>query len=176
MLCEECKQRPATVHITRIINNQKSQVNLCEECAREYHQQWGFGFEPNFSIPQFLAALLQHEAPEVPAGWQEGAGLGCRACGLTYDEFRRTGRLGCAQCYAFFGDRLEPLLQRVHGVSRHVGKVPRRAGGNLSIKREIERLRAELERLVAAEEYEKAAQVRDRIRELEKKVAGNFEK
>ncbi|TDA70171.1 MAG: hypothetical protein D9V47_02720 [Clostridia bacterium] len=176
MLCEECKERPATVHITTIIKNQKSQVNLCEECAREYQQHWGFGFQPDFSIPQFLAALLQHEAPEIPTGRQEGTGPGCRACGLTYDEFRRTGRLGCAQCYNYFGDRLEPLLHRVHGVSRHMGKVPRRAGGTLSTKREIEQLRAELEKLVASEEYEKAARVRDRIRELEKKVAGNTEK
>lgn len=170
MLCQQCQQRPATVYITKIVNNQKSQMNLCEECAREYQYQWGFGVQPNFSLPQFLAGLLQHE-PEIEPRAERAASLRrCDYCGLSYDEFRQTGQLGCNQCYENFRSRLEPLLRRIHGGSTHTGKVPRRGGGTLRLRHDIDQLRGDLQVLIANEEFEKAAQVRDRIRELEKQL------
>jgi protein arginine kinase activator len=91
----------------------------------------------------------------------------CRECGLTYEQFHQTGRLGCPDCYHYLAPRLDPLIRRIQGSSYHRGKVPRRGGGNLRVRREIESLRAQLQQLVAQEEFEKAAQIRDRIRNLE---------
>ena len=172
MRCEECGERPATVHITRIINNQKSQAHLCEECASKEHNQVGFGwnFLPAISLEKFVAGLLQHEFRQEEREGSLSLPERCEQCGQTFQEFSQTGRLGCGQCYQSFARRLEPLLHRVHGGVRHTGKVPRRTGGSLLKRQELEKLRSELQSLVIREEFEKAAQVRDRIRDLEKQA------
>lgn len=175
LLCEECGQRPASVHITKIVNNQKNEYHLCEECARAHQEGWhfpGFGAEPDFSLHKFLAGLLAHEP-----NWPVGSGLvaerelRCHRCGLSYEQFRETGRLGCDECYVSFAEPLLPLLRRLHGSVQHVGKAPKRGAGRLRLQQDIERLRRELQELVAQEQFEKAAQVRDRIRELERQAA-----
>lgn len=159
MLCERCQQRPASVHVTRIINGEKTELYLCQECAREMQPQL------NFSIPKFLAGLFDYEPG--PGIKTQAMAEHCRECGMSYEQFQQTGRLGCPACYHYLAGRLEPLIRRIQGSSQHRGKVPRRAGGNLRVRREIDKLRAQLQQLVEQEEFEKAAQVRDRIRELE---------
>lgn len=161
MVCEKCHERPASVHITRIINNEKTEMYLCQECAREVQPQW------DFSLPKFLASLLDYE-PGFNFGIPQTER--CEQCGLTYDQFHQTGRLGCPACYRYFTSRLEPLVHKIQGSTRHRGKVPRRGGGALRLEREIEILRTQLQELVAKEEFEKAAQLRDRIRDLEAKL------
>lgn len=171
VLCEDCLQNPATVHITKIINNEKTEQNLCENCARRYQNKWGLENKPSFSIPKFFASLLEDETgfgKTVSESYPRETK--CGRCGQTYREFTQTGRMGCNRCYDFFGDRLNPLLRRIHGSTRHTGKVPKRAGGKLRLKRELEKLRSDLKKLVAKEEFERAAEVRDRIRELENQV------
>lgn len=164
MLCERCQQNPASVHVTQIINNQKTELHLCQECARELEPQWHW----DFSLPKFLAGLLNYE-PSLGVSLEQESSR-CGECGLTFSQFQQSGRLGCPECYRYFAKRLEPLIRRLHGSNHHRGKVPRRAGGNLRLMREIERLRLELQELVAREEFERAAQIRDRIRELEAKL------
>ncbi|MGI9861429.1 UvrB/UvrC motif-containing protein [Moorella naiadis] len=162
MLCERCQERQATVHVTRIINGEKTELNLCQECAREIQPQL------KFSIPQFLAGLLDYDPDlEVQA---PPAVEHCRECGLTYEQFHQTGRLGCPDCYHYLAPRLDPLIRRIQGSSQHRGKVPRRAGGNLRVRREMEKLKAQLQQLVQQEEFEKAARVRDQIRDLEARL------
>ncbi|MGI5840303.1 MAG: UvrB/UvrC motif-containing protein [bacterium] len=167
MFCEECKKRPATVHLTRIINNQKSELHLCEECARrkgELH----ITVEPNFSINNLLAGLLNDEANFSPPVGQPKNDSRCPGCGLRYSDFRQIGRVGCSECYREFAPKMQPLLRRIHGSSKHLGKVPRRSGQKTLRRREISRLREELSKCVQREEYEQAAQLRDKIKELEK--------
>jgi len=162
MLCERCQERTATVHVTRIINGQKTELLLCQECAREIQPQF------DFSITKFLAGLLDNDLNlelKAPPAVEH-----CQQCGLTYEQFHQTGRLGCPECYSYLAPRLDPLIRRIQGSNQHRGKVPRRAGGNLRVQREIERLRVQLQQLVQQEEFEKAAQVRDRIRNLEKRL------
>jgi protein arginine kinase activator len=96
----------------------------------------------------------------------------CEVCGLTFDDFRQKGEFGCSDCYVTFREELKPILRRIQGDVIHKGKVPKRAGGTLSIKREIEKLRDNLKELVAKEEYEKAAKVRDEIKKLEAQSGG----
>lgn len=173
MICEACKLRPATVHFTKIVNGHKTEMHLCEECARE-KGEFDFFTIPEFSFQNLLSGLfgggsdfgIPSPAPELHLERTKK----CRNCGLDYANFIRSGFLGCSACYSEFSRQLEPILRKIHGATRHVGKVPQRSGGNLRIHREIEELRAELQRYIANEEYEKAAEVRDRIHALEKEL------
>ena len=95
----------------------------------------------------------------------------CPNCGMSYRDFQQTGKIGCSVCYATFRRQLEPLLRRIHGSSTHSGKIPHRTGGTLEMKHTIESLRKSLKECVAQEEYEKAAELRDKIRLLEHELA-----
>ena len=171
MLCERCQERPANVHLTEIVNGQKKETHLCEVCAREIHP-YGFGisFLPQMSLQNFLAGLLKHvPGAEQPAQAEVG-GKTCEKCGLTERQFVKQGLLGCGYCYDSFEERLEPLLRRIHGSVRHTGKVPVRTGGPLRQAKEIELLKNQLREAINLEEFERAAELRDRIRELEKQM------
>lgn len=169
MLCERCQKRPATVHFTQVINGYKTEMNLCEECARETGQlnfePFTFPFGSLFSFDNLLSGLMDY----TPGTYVE-QNIKCTVCGNTYEDFKKTGRLGCAGCYNTFRDRLLPLVRKIHGYNLHKGKVPKKAGVNLRIERQIERLREQLNEAVKREAYEEAARLRDQIKELEKKM------
>jgi|CZCA01.1.fsa_nt_gi protein arginine kinase activator len=175
MLCDECKKRPANVHITKMINGVKSESHLCDECAREKGELTLISdmSESKFSFPHLLSGLLQTtpgiEFPMSVPVHKVGA---CSNCGLAFSTFASKGFLGCSRCYTEFQSRLDPLMRRIHGNCKHTGKVPKRVGGAQGLIREIEKLRRDLARLVSEEKYEEAAQVRDKIRDLEKRLAG----
>jgi len=167
MVCERCQERPATVHITEIMNNQTRKLHLCEQCARELQAQ-SFGFPPQFELHNFLAGLLgMGQAPKTE---EAGEQVKCPHCGLSESQFAQSGLLGCGECYASFRERMQPLLRRIHGHERHTGKVPERTGGYARLIQQMERLKGELKQAVAREEFEMAAQLRDRIKELEKEI------
>lgn len=166
MLCDNCKKNQANVHITKIINNDKTVLNLCEECAQEYQKQMGFG-QPAFSFHKFLASILEQsnmmaEKADVAPGIVK-----CPLCGTTRQVFSQYGKLGCDRCYGTFEASLSPLIRRVHGRERHTGKVPKRSGQDIRLKKQLAGLKMKLKELVAKEEFEEAAKVRDQIRALE---------
>ena len=171
MLCQECGKKPATVHVTKIINNQKTERHLCEDCAAEHHQL-NFGFNPDFSLNQFLSKLLNYDHPFNGHALTQNEKGKCSMCGLTYDQFVHSGKLGCNNCYDTFGHRINALLKRVHGASAHTGKVPKRTGGKYRIQRELSNLRQQLEEHIRLEEFEKAAEIRDKIKALESELNG----
>jgi protein arginine kinase activator len=165
-LCDSCGKNEATVHLTEIVKDeegrdQKSETHLCEECA----QKQGVG--PQFTPQSFLGQLV-----DPTSGTAEEPGATCPHCGLSYGEFRQRGRLGCGSCYKLFKDGLVPLLERIHGSTQHLGKIPTREGSHLKRERELTELKRELTRLVQREEYERAAEIRDRIREMEEQEDG----
>jgi len=166
VLCDECKKRPATFHMTKVVNNEKTERHLCEQCARE-KGEIQFSMEPDFSIHQLLAGLLNYggEAGVQPDLEKD---VVCGVCGSTYDEFARTGRLGCSHCYEEFEDQLEPIIRRVHGASSHTGKVPKRGARSLMVKREVQSIRNQLQAAIAHEDFELAAKLRDQIKAMEK--------
>ncbi|HBS59326.1 MAG: UvrB/UvrC motif-containing protein [Bacillota bacterium] len=168
MLCDDCKKRPAVVHLTKMVNNEKYEKNLCEQCAKETGEAQ-IAFQPKYSIHNLLAGLLNFE-PGTGAALTKNQGVMpvCDNCGMSYTEFSRSGRLGCAMCYTHFSQQLEPLLRRVQGGTQHAGKVPGRTGGTLMLKNKIQQLRQDLQKYVSNEEFEKAALVRDEIKQLEK--------
>ncbi|SEP07793.1 UvrB/UvrC motif-containing protein [Paenibacillus sp. OV219] len=172
MLCQECDKKPATLHFTKIVNGEKTEFHICESCARERGEGIP-GTANGFSIHSLLSGLLDFE----PVGSMNALGakpaqqLRCDNCGLTYTQFSKMGRFGCSNCYTQFGSKLDPILKRVHGNTTHVGKIPKRTGVQIQLKREIDELKQDLSMRIEQQEFETAAELRDRIRELERKIA-----
>ena len=172
MLCEDCGRNRAVVHITQIGPDGKIEKNLCEKCAAKYGE---FLMENqrqrNVSMNDFLKGVFSAPTKETKPQGGAATELLCSNCGMIYRDFQQTGKIGCSVCYATFRRQLEPLLRRIHGSSTHSGKIPHRTGGTLEMKHTIESLRKSLKECVAQEEYEKAAELRDKIRLLEHELA-----
>lgn len=177
MDCQECHERPATLHFTKIVNGEKTEIHLCEKCAQEKGEMLQGG--DAFNINSLLSGLLNFEQPisgKANQTSQVREELRCEKCGLTYRDFTRIGRFGCSNCYETFNDRLDPILKRVHsGNTLHAGKIPKRIGGTLHLKKEMDVLKQRLKEYVQKEEFESAAETRDKIRALEKRMAGQRE-
>ena len=166
MICDDCGRNEAHVHIVQIGPDGRREKNLCESCAAHYGG--------NMSAPQGEGVSVNDFLKSVFSGAQTNRSqdpTACPNCGMRYEDFQASGKIGCAVCYATFRSQLEPLLRRIHGSSTHSGKIPRRSGGVMVTKQKITVLRRKLEKAVAQEEYEKAAQYRDTIRELEQMLA-----
>jgi protein arginine kinase activator len=180
MICQECNQRPAALHFTKIVNGEKTEVNLCEKCAQEKGDMFMFtGGGSGFTFNNLLAGLLNIDPtvqkPNQDAFHKEEV-LQCNSCSMTFAQFVKIGRFGCAHCYETFKDQLPPVLRRLHsGNWSHSGKIPKRIGGGLHLRKQIENLKDELKGLISQEEFEKAAEIRDEIRNLEKHLTGSQE-
>lgn len=173
MLCEHCQERQANVHITQVVNDKRVEMNLCEACYKKEAGKFNFIAPPGISLPNLLTGFFQTAQPkEEPS---PGADEQCRSCGLRFSDFTQAGQLGCSECYTHFGGRLEPVLRRIHGHTTHLGKVPRRTGGIVRVRKELDSLRQMLQEAVRREAYEEAARLRDEIhrREDELKKGGN---
>lgn len=162
MVCDQCGSTEAVVHLTQIVNNEMSTYHLCERCAAEK----GLETPPeSASVPltDFLAQMGHDQADEHDSGGQQ-----CGYCGLTFKQFRDTGRLGCPHCYETYAFSLRRLLRRVHGGTQHVGKVYLPPDPSASdMEKRLEGLRRRLHRAIEAEDFERAAEIRDQIRLLE---------
>ena len=172
MLCDICHKNEATMHFKYESNDNVVQVNVCEGCAGEKGMDF-FSLEAipmggkQFSLADLLAGITENHRD----GETRVHGEKCPNCGLTYEDFRKMGRLGCSECYAVFRNKLLPLLKRIQGATCHSGKSPLKRPGSTEKGGVVELtgLKNELKKAVGDEEYEKAAVIRDRIRELEKK-------
>ena len=159
MKCQRCT-KAATLHITEVVNeDQFEELHLCEECANKYL------YEPQQKeAAQKAGQIGQAEESD------EGSALNqreCPICGIKFVEFRNSGRLGCPHDYQEFREELAPLLENIHGETKHCGKTPRRTPQNRQTQSELIQLRKQLQQAVNKEAYEEAARLRDRIRKLE---------
>lgn len=170
MECQECQKRPATLHFTQVLNGNKIESHVCEKCAKEK------GYitypEEGYSLHNLLAGLFSFESPSIgnhdSNSFQQVKELRCPKCHMTFSRFKRTGKFGCATCYEAFSSRLDPIFRRVHsGNIKHNGKIPKREGGNLRTKKQLAAYKKELQQLIENEAFEKAAIVRDKIKELQ---------
>lgn len=164
--CDHCGQRPAAIHLTTIESNSVKTLHLCEQCAAEKGVQTGASVAAKFPLSDFLASMGKGAAGALPATADAEP---CEFCGASLKDFRDTGRLGCSHCYATFETHLRDLLRRLHGSSQHVGKVylAPSEGGADDERRRLGELRDQLRRAVESENFELAAELRDRIRVLE---------
>ncbi len=164
--CDNCHERSAAIHLTQIVNNSVTTVHLCEQCAAEKGVQTSASVA-KFPLGDFLASLGKGAAGALPAEAEDGT---CDYCHATLQDFRDTGRLGCPECYEAFAQHLRGLLRRLHGSSQHVGEVylpPEGAAVPTDSARVLVDLREQLRRAVDAENFELAAELRDRIRVME---------
>jgi len=165
MLCDACGKKEATVHLTEIVNEKITKLHLCESCAKDK----GAEMEEHFGLSDLLAGLADLGAHVEPEAMTM---IKCPSCGFTYQDFKKVGRFGCGDCYEAFKKQLDPLLKRIHGANRHIGKVPLNAGKTVKETKalqDLKALKAQLEKAIQAEEFEQAAKLRDKIRELEAK-------
>ncbi|MFO0838245.1 MAG: UvrB/UvrC motif-containing protein [Phycisphaerae bacterium] len=161
-LCERCKKAQATFHLTDLQpSGEKQERHLCERCATE----------EGLLQPQKVASFAEYLENFVGGAKESAAALShlvCEECGISYVEFRNQGMLGCAKDYDVFKEPLAKLISRAQdGATHHVGKSPKRLGVRRSSQQDISRLKRQLDESVSAEDYERAAELRDRIRKLE---------
>jgi protein arginine kinase activator len=172
MLCQDCRKREAQVHLTQIVNNEKVALSLCKECAsaRGFHS-------PLDNVPFPLADILSGLAGNtgVTGKGEPMQPLVCPSCHLSFEEFTRLGRFGCGDCYRTFRPRLESIMRKIHGASLHRGKTPVLETvletGSLPIPvKEEERLERELHKAIEAEDFERAAEIRDKLKSIKVSV------
>jgi len=167
MSCDKCKKTHATVHVTEVVNGIKREAHLCEGCARSA----GVGIKFSFSIQDMLGSLVEPPPQKAGRGSERGQTPRCPECGMTYTEFKAKARLGCANDYEVFKVGLIPLLEKVHnGNTQHVGKVPPTADTTAKMENELVRLKRDLDAAVKSENFEKAAELRDKVRTLEQQL------
>lgn len=168
MVCQDCRKREAQVHLTQILNNEKIGLSLCKECAaaRGFHS-------PLDNIPFPLAEILSGLAKNAGSTSKSEPmeSLVCPVCKVTFEEFTRLGRFGCGNCYRAFRPRLEGIMRKIHGASLHRGKNPRVEEGSAGPSavvpvREEERLESELKKAIEAEDFERAAELRDKLKSV----------
>ena len=159
MLCDLCHKNIATVHLTEIVNYKIIEMHICQDCAQTKAEE--ISKQPNIS--EFLGGLA-----DLGKDKSEEYSLKCSLCGLSYGDFRKTGRLGCAHCYVTFRKFLLPLLKKIHTSTRHAGKVPLHIDKDLSNEVKLKELRKQLQRAIKLEEYEDAARLRDEIKKIDK--------
>ena len=151
LICDECKNRLATLHFTKIINGEKTEVHLCEHCAQEKGNVFMFNHSPGLSINHLLAGLFNLD-PNIEHTTSNHFNpsdiVQCEVCGMTMNQFLKIGRFGCANCYEAFKDQLTPVLRRLHGGNwKHNGKIPQRSGSALNLRKKIEILKETLQTL-----------------------------
>lgn len=156
MICENCKQKKATVHYTQINNGVKVEVYLCEECASEKSNL--------ISLPEFGNLLTGMMGIDIPYKRQTPALTKCESCGMSYEQFEKSGKMGCANCYTVYADKIKPLIKRIHGNNAHTGKVPSKINQTLQVTKEIDELKMMLDEAIKDERYEDAAIIRDKIK------------
>lgn len=172
MLCQNCNKKEATVHIVKNINGSKSEIHLCDECAKQQDINLNvpFGIQEPMSIQNLLESFFDMMGGIAP---QSLSTRTCPVCNMSFEDFKRTGMFGCSNCYNTFKREAMPVIKRIHGNIQHTGKIPGRSGSEMKKKREIEMLKEELKAAISNEEYEKAAELRDKIRDLEGKKENN---
>ncbi len=158
MLCDICHKNIATVHLTEIINSKVIELHLCQDCASVKTEE----LKHQLSLSDFFSGLIQtpREAPAKP--------LYCPFCNLSFEDFKKRGRFGCARCYEAFRDQLISLLRKIQGSAAHVGKTPFSLAESKSVQARIKEMRERLGRAIKLEEYEEAARIRDCLRKLER--------
>lgn len=163
MLCNICKQNEATVHLTQIVGDKMQKVDLCEACSKEK----GVSDPSTFSLADLLLGLGSAQELEQAGG---GAEIKCPQCGFTQADFKKNGRFGCAECYSAFAEGLESMLKSMHKGVVHKGKVPKAIAQTRDVAEKLKKMQKELDKAIAEEDFERAALLRDEIKDTKKKL------
>ena len=170
MICQNCHAEQASVHVQQSLNGTLSEMHLCQKCAQELKLN---GFSP-FMVAGFLQSLLGASAANVmqETGQETTDEQACPSCHTSAARIQHTGFVGCADCYIHFANQMDKWLQRIQGQVRHVGKAPKRYESAIREAANLENLKTDLKRCIEKEDFEEAAVLRDRIREMENQAEG----
>lgn len=158
MLCDACKKNEATVHLTQIVENKMQTIDLCESCSKSK----GVDDPTGFSLASLLMGLGANQEAPPPV---EASDLRCARCNFSAADFKKSGRLGCPDCYATFAEPLQSLLKSMHKGSKHTGKKPF-AQPKQDTGHQLKVLQAQLEQAIAKEDFETAVFLRDKIKKI----------
>ena len=184
MMCENCGENEANVRYTQIVNGVKKEMHLCEKCAKELGiGDINFNLDMPFGFSNFFGELLNEYNDSFMPSIALPKTLTCDKCGLNFDDFIESGKFGCPNCYEVFEERIDPILKRLHGGNRYVGRKAKMLNPENEIKvktketkeeneenqieNKIEGLKRELKQKIKEEKYEEAAKLRDEIKKLE---------
>lgn len=177
MLCEKCRKNEAKINLVTIMNGQKQEVWLCENCAKDIANVPFFNpILKNINLPlqgMITEILSNADMNKSDVDSNKIKETVCSNCGLTYDEFKKSGKLGCANCYKDFQVVLEPRIKSLQLGIKHIGKIPKIKGKELVQRQRLKGLKEEMQQLILAEEYERAAIIRDEIKKLELYILEN---
>lgn len=166
MICEQCGQKPATIHLTQVIDGEVKKLHLCEACAAST----GFDLPGNLSVTDILLGIDGDSALTTkPVSDLQRS---CPTCHMRRSDFKKAGQFGCPDCYEAFREELTPLLRAMHRGDRHVGKIPARQGLAVRASAELAELEDQLKEAIASERFEEAARIRDVIRSCRARLAG----
>jgi protein arginine kinase activator len=157
MLCNKCNKKEAVVFFTMVDNGQKTELYLCEDCAKE-------SVLNSYMFDNFISALLNIENEQNEEENNATSTLKCGKCNLSYEELMKYGKIGCDACYDNFSSVIQPIIKRIHGKEQHMGKIIKSKQHDIKKQQEITILQAKLEEAVRNENYEKAAEYRDLIK------------
>jgi protein arginine kinase activator len=163
MICDSCGKNEANFHYTKIINGKMEEEHLCKECAFNHYD---FDLNKPLSMDKFFTGLIDNKQESK----EDKKDIKCRNCGLTYSEFKERGEFGCSKCYIEFKDKVEPLIRSLHGHNIHRGKIPKSSDEKIFLKREEKDLNLELESSIKREEFERAAVIRDELKDIRAKL------
>lgn len=163
MLCDACGKNEANFHYTKILNGKVSEEHLCKECA---FMNYNLDLDNLLSMDKFFTGLIDSKTDLKDDDLQ----IQCSNCNLTYSQFKERGEFGCSKCYMSFKDKLEPLIRSLHGHNIHRGKIPKSSEKKMFLKREEDDLKQELDESVKNEEFERAAVIRDKLKDINVKL------
>jgi protein arginine kinase activator len=163
MQCCICKEKPATVHLTQIVGDKMQKLDMCEDCAKAK----GINDPTSFAMADLMLGLGASQEVEQAVGLE----LKCPRCGFSQADFKKTGRLGCPECYKTFAEGLAGLLKTMHKGTRHVGKSPEALRQTREKADRLKTLQKKLNKAIETEDFELAAQLRDQIKTVNAPVA-----
>lgn len=182
MLCDNCGKREANVRYSENINGKTKELNLCEECSKKLGIT-GMDFNMPIDFSSFFGEFMEDfTTPEFMPLFNEVKSLKCKNCGYTFEDVVNKGKLGCASCYDVFENKLDPIIKKIQGANRHVGRmrkgldepnfkeknIKKEESSEINLnKTEIERLQKELKEAIKEERYEDAAKIRDEIKKIQ---------
>ncbi len=185
MMCDNCGKREANVRYSENINGRKRELNLCEECSRKLgitHKDFNMPIDFSSFFGEFIEDFT---TPEFMPLINEIKTLKCHTCGYTFEDIANTGRLGCGDCYEVFEQRLDPIIKRIQGANRHVGRIGKIVDNKIEQKmqnqetkgentkkqekeeNQLEKLQNDLKQAIKEERYEDAAKIRDKIKKIQ---------
>ena len=163
MQCCVCKEKPATVHLTQIVGEKMQKLDLCEDCAKTK----GINDSSGFALADIMLGLGAAQEVEQAVG----ADLKCPRCGFSQADFKKSGRLGCSECYKTFSEGLSGLLKTMHKGTRHTGKAPEALRVSRENSDRLKTLQKRLNKAIESENFEEAALLRDELKKINERPA-----